>query len=104
MILFNFGKPVKGVITRPEFKRFVDGIGNWKWSTDQTLLNYWIKKEKMKVKNLSWQWNALYTAVEDRRIKEAHFIHFFLLYIISTKIKVYLMSPKKIYEHFFMII
>jgi hypothetical protein len=65
-------------ITRPEFKRFVDGLGNWKWSTDQTLLNYWIKKEKMKVKNLSWQWNTLYTAVEDRFIKDAYFVHFFL--------------------------
>jgi hypothetical protein len=65
-------------ITRPEFKGFVDGLGNWKWSTDQTLLNYWIKKEKMKVKNLSWEWNALYTAVEDTHMKNAHFIHFFL--------------------------
>jgi len=65
-------------INRPEFKRFVDGLGNWKWSTDQTLLNYWIKKEKMKVKNLSWKWNALYTAVEDKYLKDSHFIHFFL--------------------------
>ena len=65
-------------ITRPEFKRFVDGLGNWKWSTDQTLLNYWIKKEKMEVKALSWKWNALYTAIENNQIKNAHFIHFFL--------------------------
>jgi hypothetical protein len=65
-------------ITRPEFKRFVDGLGNWKWSTDQTLLNYWIKKEKMKVKNIAWNWNALYTAIDDAKIKNAHFIHFFL--------------------------
>ena len=65
-------------INRPEFKRFVDGLGNWKWSTDQTLLNYWIKKEKMNVKNLSWKWNTLYTAVEDKYLKDAFFIHFFL--------------------------
>lgn len=65
-------------ISRPEFKRFVDGLGNWKWSTDQTLLNYWIKKEKMNVKNLLWKWNALYSAVEMDKIKEAYFIHFFL--------------------------
>jgi hypothetical protein len=32
----------------------------------------------MKVKNLSWQWNALYTAVEDTHMKNAYFIHFFL--------------------------
>jgi hypothetical protein len=65
-------------ITRPEFKGFVDGLGNWKWSTDQTLLNYWIKKEKMSVKQLSWKWNALYTAIEDKFLKDAYFIHFFL--------------------------
>ena len=65
-------------IRRKEFKRFVDGLGNWKWSTDQTMLNYWIKKEKMKVKNLSFKWNALYTAINDKDLKEAYFIHFFL--------------------------
>jgi hypothetical protein len=32
----------------------------------------------MKVKNLSWKWNALYTAVEDKYLKDSHFIHFFL--------------------------
>ena len=36
----------KQFIERPEFKQFVDGMGAWKWSTDQTLLNYWINKEK----------------------------------------------------------
>ena len=65
-------------IKRKEFKRFVDGLGNWKWSTDQTMLNYWIKKEKMKVKNLSWKWNALYTAIDDKYLNDSYFIHFFL--------------------------
>jgi hypothetical protein len=65
-------------IRRPEFKRFVDGISNWKWSTDQTLLNYWIKKENMNVKNLSWKWNALYTAIDNQSLKESYFVHFFL--------------------------
>lgn len=74
---FN-GQNPKEFIQRPEFKKFVDGIGNWKWSTDQTLLNYWIKKEKMKTKNLSWKWNTLYSAVEDKYLSEAYFIHFFL--------------------------
>lgn len=72
------GNTPREFIERPEFKRFVDGLGNWKWSTDQTLLNYWIKKEKMNVKNISWKWNALYSAVEMNRLKEAYFIHFFL--------------------------
>ena len=65
-------------IRRPEFKRFVDGTGKWKWSTDQTLLNYWVRKSQMNQQHLSWKWNALYRGVCDRNIPEAHFIHFFL--------------------------
>lgn len=65
-------------IRRPEFKKFVDGVGSWKWSTDQTLLNYWIRKENIKRKNLSWKWNVLYNAVEREKLPESYFIHFFL--------------------------
>ena len=72
------GQTAKQFITRPEFKDFIDGKGAWKWSTDQTLLNYWVKKEKMKVNNLSYHWNALYKGIEDDKLKDAHFIHFFL--------------------------
>ena len=63
-------------LRRPEFKGFVDGLGAWKWSTDQTLLNTWIREEKMKIKNMDWRWNGLFTA--NTRIKECHFVHFFL--------------------------
>ena len=63
-------------IRRPEFKNFVDGMGPWKWSTDQTLLNYWVKKERMIVNNLNWKWNGLFTV--NTNIKECNFIHFFL--------------------------
>lgn len=72
------GNTPREFIERPEFKRFVDGLGNWKWSTDQTLLNYWIKKENIPTKQLSWKWNTLYTAVEDKYLKNGYFIHFFL--------------------------
>ena len=68
----------KAFIERPEFKRFVDGLGAWKWSTDQTLLNWWVKKENMKLQELSWKWNALFTAIPNERLKEAYFVHFFL--------------------------
>ena len=68
----------KAFIERPEFKRFVDGLGAWKWSTDQTLLNWWIKKENMQLQELSWKWNALFTAIPNDKIKEAYFVHFFL--------------------------
>lgn len=57
------GQTPKQFIERAEFKNFVDGVGNWKWSTDQTLLNYWVKKEKDESKKpdvpLEWfiYWN-----------------------------------------------
>ena len=63
-------------LRRPEFKGFIDGWGPWKWSTDQTLLNWWIRKEKMKIKNMDWKWNGLYTA--NPSAKQCYFVHFFL--------------------------
>jgi hypothetical protein len=79
----SFAKHLKGqtpkqFITRPEFKDFVDGMGFYKWSTDQMLLNWFVKKENVKCKNMNWKWNALYTAVDKNRMNESHFIHFFL--------------------------
>ena len=63
-------------IRRPEFERFVNGDGHWRWSTDQTLLNWWVKGSGMTVKHLDWRWNALYGAVRD--VTQAYFVHFFL--------------------------
>lgn len=65
-------------IKRKEFERFVNGEGKWRWSTDQTLLNYWVKKSGMKVKNLDWKWNALFKGIDDSKLPESYFIHFFL--------------------------
>jgi hypothetical protein len=70
------GKSAKEFLQRADFQPFIDGIGNWKWSTDQTLLNTWIRAEKMNYKSLHWQWNGLYSA--NTKIKECHFVHFFL--------------------------
>jgi hypothetical protein len=42
------------------------------------LLNYWIKRYKIKTKNLDWRWNALYRGIEDQYLSQAYFIHFFL--------------------------
>lgn len=72
------GECAREFIQRPEFKNFVDGKGSWKWSTDQTLLNFWIKNENMNVQHLDWKWNGLYKGIEDSKIKDAHFVHFFL--------------------------
>lgn len=70
------GQTPKQFIERTEFKPFVDGLGAWKWSTDQTLLNYWVRKEQMNIKAIDWKWNGLYTACT--KIQECHFVHFFL--------------------------
>ena len=65
-------------LRRPRFKPFIDGMGAWKWSTDQTLLNVWIKEEQMKVTNLPFIWNGLFTGIENNKLKECNFVHFFL--------------------------
>jgi uncharacterized protein (DUF2164 family) len=70
------GMTPKQFIEQNKFKDFVDGKGAWKWSTDQTLLNFWVKEQHMKVQNMDWRWNGLYTA--NTKVKECHFVHFFL--------------------------
>lgn len=72
-------------IQRPEFKDFVDGIGLYKYSTDQVLLNYWIKNESISEKNMNWRWNALYKGATDDKIKMAYFVHFFLKQKLPNK-------------------
>lgn len=74
----HLGGTPEEFLRRPEFERFVNGEGHWRWSTDQTLLNYWVKKSGMKTRNLAWQWNALYGAIPDSLVSLAHFVHFFL--------------------------
>jgi len=64
-------------LMRSRFKDFIDGKGPWKWSTDQTLLNTWVREEKMKQKHLHWKWNGLFNAIPHDKMKQAHFLHFF---------------------------
>jgi len=75
---YLWGQTPKEFIRRPEFKGFVDGLGKWKWSTDQTLLNWWVRESGMKVQGLDWRFNALFNAVLEERLPEAWFTHFFL--------------------------
>ena len=77
------GETPKQFLSRSRFKPFIDGLGAWKWSTDQTLLNTWIREEKMNIKHLDWKWNGLYTA--NTRIDECNFIHFFLKDLLPQK-------------------
>jgi hypothetical protein len=69
-------KSAKEFLSRPIWQPFIDGVGAWKWSTDQTLLNTWLKIENIKVKHLHWKWNGLYSV--NTKLNECHFIHFFL--------------------------
>jgi len=85
MMVLNpgFKKYIKGqtpmqFLMRPGFKPFIDGMGNWKWSTDQTLLNVFVKESGMNVKNLTYHWNGLFTGIEMDRVPECNFVHFFL--------------------------
>jgi len=72
------GQTPEQFIRRSEFKDLVDGVGAWKWSTDQTLLNYWVRDSGMKYQKMPWHWNALFKGVKDESIPDAQFIHFFL--------------------------
>ncbi len=76
LLYYLNGETPRQFIQRPEFERFVNGEGHWKWSTDQTLLNWWVKKTGMETRDLDWKWNGLYGAV--KRIEKAHFVHLFL--------------------------
>lgn len=64
-------------LRRPRFKPLIDGMGSWKWSTDQTLLNIFIREENMNLQHLSYEWNGLFNAIPHEKMKKAHFLHFF---------------------------
>jgi hypothetical protein len=65
-------------IMQKQFKKFVDGLGEWKWSTDQTLLNYWVRKSGMGLHRMDWKWNGLIGAIKEDNIKDVHFLHFYM--------------------------
>ena len=75
---FLQGQTPAEFLRREEFQDFIDGVGYFRWSTDQMLLNWWVKKSRMSVKNMNWRWNALYKGIEDSQLPQAHFVHFFL--------------------------
>lgn len=75
----------KEFLQRPEFKDFVDGIDYYKWSTDQMLLNWWVKKESIPLQNMDWRWNGLYKGIDDKQLQQAYFVHFFLKDLLPEK-------------------
>lgn len=73
------GQSPKQFIERPEFERFVNGEGKYRWSTDQTLLNTWVRQTGMSCRNLDWRWNCMYDYVVPEALnKGPHFVHFAL--------------------------
>jgi hypothetical protein len=72
------GMTPREFLEQPMLKDFIDGKGWLKWQSDQMTLNYWFKAKNIEVKRLDWKWNSLYTAILEGKIKEAHFVHFFL--------------------------
>jgi lipopolysaccharide biosynthesis glycosyltransferase len=72
------GQTPSEFLARPYFQRFIDGEGAWRWSTDQTLLNWFLQRSIGRALDLHWKWNALYGAVFPEHIRQAHFVHFFL--------------------------
>jgi len=75
-------------LSRTEFERFIEGENDWHLSTEQTLINFWIKKYNIKTKDLSWKWNAFYGILNEQKINEAFFVHFFqdMRYLSSKNI------------------
>jgi hypothetical protein len=71
------GQSPKEFIERAEFEPFVNGEGKYRWSTDQVLLNTWVKSTGMTRCNLDWRWNCLYDYVIPTAMRmNPHFIHF----------------------------
>ena len=75
---FLRGQTPKEFLHRPEFQDMLDGVGVYKWSTDQTLLNYWLKKDRIPVKHLDWKYNGLYGSLWGDNIEKCDFVHFYL--------------------------
>jgi len=72
------GMSPKQFLEQFELEDFINGRGQLKFQSDQLTLNYWFKRNKIKVKHLDWKWNCLYGAVEKEAVNESYFIHFFL--------------------------
>ena len=68
---FLKGQNTQQFLRRTEFMDFINGVGAWKWSTDQTLLNFFLKKYKVPTKHMDWK-------PSNEQIEECHFVHFFL--------------------------
>lgn len=72
------GMSPKQFLEQQELQDFINGIGPFKWQSDQMTLNYWLKRNKIDVQRMDWKWNCLYSTVNNEDLKQSHFVHFFL--------------------------
>lgn len=72
------GQTPEQFLRRKEFRKYINGEGHFRWSTDQSMINQWLLDTKMKTQDLDWKWNALVKAVRDDALSQAYFLHFFL--------------------------
>lgn len=99
----GFRKHLKGMaakewLQQPQFQRFIDGVGFLKWSCDQSLLGWWLRKNKIPVSNLDWKWNTMYGAAKQNALGDAYFIHFWLSDKLPTSnVSELLKNPQKYY-------
>ena len=82
---YLLGQTPKQFLSRKKFQPFVEGRGAWIWSTDQTLLNFWVRNAKMNLQRLDWRWNAMFKAITDEAQKEAYFTHIFHKQVLPEK-------------------
>lgn len=70
------GREMREFIMQPRFAKYVNGEGAYRWQTEQTLTNDWLRDCGASVFPFPWQWNALYGAL--RSLEGAQLVHFFL--------------------------
>jgi hypothetical protein len=70
------GGSVREFLKRPEFVDLINGLGEWRWSSEQTLMNVFVRSGPVVWQALPWKWNALYGMLES--IEGAQFVHFLL--------------------------
>ncbi|NDB79775.1 hypothetical protein EB155_07895 [archaeon] len=72
------GMNSKQFLQQPMLDNLINGVGPFKWQSDQITLNYWFKKKRIEVQRLDWRFNALYSTISEQDLSKAYFIHFFL--------------------------
>lgn len=68
----------RALLARPDLQPFIDGQGSWKWQTEQTTMNWFLRSQRVHVHHFPHLWNGLYGVLNPGEIERCHAIHFFL--------------------------